>query len=132
LTSSLGYTASSLGNHEFDDGVNDLEAFTSTIQDSYPMLACNLDVSRVPLLQGKIQPYIIRDVGGEKVAIIGYVTPDTKELSDTGDVIFLDEASSLERAVEEVQSQGVNIVIAVGHSGYEKDLEIAKEVLFCP
>ena len=28
LTSSLGYTASSLGNHEFDDGVSDLEDFT--------------------------------------------------------------------------------------------------------
>ena len=38
LTSSLGYDASCLGNHEFDDGVTDLEAFSSAIQDSYPLL----------------------------------------------------------------------------------------------
>ena len=38
LTSSLGYDASCLGNHEFDDGVADLEAFSNAIEDSYPLL----------------------------------------------------------------------------------------------
>ena len=63
LTSSLGYTASSLGNHEFDDGVLDLEAFTNAIENSYPLLACNIDVSRVPKLKGLIKPYILHTVG---------------------------------------------------------------------
>ena len=38
LTSSLGYDASCLGNHEFDDGCADLEAFSNAIEDSYPLL----------------------------------------------------------------------------------------------
>lgn len=128
MTSSLGYTASSLGNHEFDDGLADLEAFTAAIQDSYPLLACNIDTSQVPILAGKIKPYIITTVGRQKIAILGYVTPDTKELSNTGNIIFQDEIQSLQRTVAQVQRKGVNIIIAVGHSGYERDLEIAKEV----
>ena len=42
MTRSLGYTASSLGNHEFDDGVGDLTKFAAEVTDTYPLLACNL------------------------------------------------------------------------------------------
>lgn len=42
MTRSLGYTASSLGNHEFDDGVGDLTKFATEVIGSYPLLACNL------------------------------------------------------------------------------------------
>jgi 2',3'-cyclic-nucleotide 2'-phosphodiesterase (5'-nucleotidase family) len=129
LTTSLGYTASSLGNHEFDDGVADLEAFTDAIQTAYPLLACNVDLSQVSgNLAGKIKSHILVQVGGETVGIIGYVTPDTKELSDTGNVQFFDEITSIRQVVAKLKSQGVKIIIALGHSGYDKDLEIAKEV----
>ena len=37
-----GYTASSLGNHEFDDGVGDLVKFAREVTDTFPVLACNL------------------------------------------------------------------------------------------
>jgi len=128
LTSSLGYDASCLGNHEFDDGVADLEAFSNAIEDSYPLLACNIDVTQEPGLKGKIKPYIIKTVGRQKIAIIGYVTPDTKDLSNTGNVVLKDEILSIRKVVKEVRQKGVNIIIALGHSGYDKDLEIAKRV----
>ena len=128
LTASLGYDASSLGNHEFDDGVNDIEAFSDAIKDSYPMLACNLDMSRVPELQKIIKPYILKEIHGETIAIVGYVTPDTKELSDTGNVEFIDEVTSLRQTVKELKNQNIKIIVALGHSGYTKDLEIAEKV----
>lgn len=128
MTSSLGYTASSLGNHEFDDGVTDLEAFTDAIEDSYPLLACNIDSSRVPALNGKIKPYILHPVGQKRIAIVGYVTPETKELSDTGSVIFQDEITSLRETVADIKRKNIDIIIALGHSGYQKDLEIAEQV----
>ena len=65
---------------------------------------------------------------GRKVGIIGYVTPDTKELSDTGKVVFLDEVESLRKEVARLKRQNVEIMIAVGHSGYDVDLDIAKQV----
>jgi len=42
MTRSLMYDASSLGNHEFDDGVGDLAKFATEVKPVYPLLACNL------------------------------------------------------------------------------------------
>ena len=48
LTSPLGYTASSLGNHELDDGVEDLVAYLRDTRDAYPTLSCNLELEDEP------------------------------------------------------------------------------------
>ena len=131
LTKSLGFTASSLGNHEFDDGDLDLEKFTEIVP--YPMLACNLDLSQQPTLKGLIKASITQDIiyngRTQTVGIIGYVTPDTKDLSNAGkNVVFLDEIPALQTEVQKMRDQGVNIIIGLGHSGYKKDLDIAKHV----
>ena len=63
------------------------------------------------------------------VGIIGYVTPDTKDLSNAGkNVVFLNEIPALQTEVQKMKDQGVNIIIGLGHSGYKKDLEIANHV----
>ena len=62
------------------------------------------------------------------VGIIGYVTPETKDLASTGDVVFVDEVSAIAAEVRDLRRLGVSVVVAVGHSGYEEDLRIAKEV----
>ncbi len=48
LTSYMGYTASSLGNHELDDGVGDLVDYLDATRSAYPTLACNLDTRLEP------------------------------------------------------------------------------------
>jgi 5'-nucleotidase len=62
------------------------------------------------------------------VGLVGYLTPHTKIISNSGDVIFTDEVEALRAEVAALQSQGVNIIIAIGHSGYERDLEVARAV----
>ena len=131
LTQSMGYTASSLGNHEFDDGDSDLEHFIKAVP--YPMLACNINLSKEPLLQSIVKPSITQEVvyKGRRhvIGIIGYVTPDTKELSNAGEgVVFEDEIPALKLEVQKMKRLGISIIIALGHSGYKKDLEIARNV----
>lgn len=41
---------------------------------------------------------------------------------------FLDEITCVRAEARRLQSQGVNIIIALGHSGYEKNQKIAREV----
>ena len=36
-------------------------------------IACNIDVSKEPGLEGKIKPYIIKTIDRRKIAIIGKV-----------------------------------------------------------
>jgi 5'-nucleotidase len=67
----------SLGNHEFDDGVNGLVPFINNA--TFPILASNLNLSSEPdLNRTKLKKSVVFNLGGMKVAVIGYVTPDTK------------------------------------------------------
>lgn len=76
-----------------------------------------------------IQNSVILDVGNHKVGIVGFVTPETKTSSiGTGNVIFLDEIESVRREVKKLKQIGVNIIIGLGHSGYEREKRIAKAV----
>lgn len=49
-------------------------------------------------------------------------------LSNVGQLQFEDEIESIRKEANHLKSQGVNIIIAVGHSGFDKDREIAREV----
>lgn len=51
-----------------------------------------------------------------------------QSLSNPGNVEFKDEVSSITEEAKKLKSQGVNILIGVGHSGYDADLKIANEV----
>jgi 5'-nucleotidase len=67
----------SLGNHEFDDGVDGLVPFINNA--TFPILASNLDLSKETRLDiPNLKKSVVFDLGGVKVAVVGYVTPETK------------------------------------------------------
>lgn len=51
-----------------------------------------------------------------------------KTISNSGAVEFYDEIESLKKETKKLRDSGVNIIIGLGHSGIERDQEIAKEV----
>lgn len=117
----------SLGNHEFDDSVEGLIPFIQNA--SFPIVTSNLDLSKQPdLAATKLKNSTILTVNGVKIGVIGYLTPETKIIARTENVIFLDEVESIRREAKQLKSQGVNILIAVGHSGFEMDKKIGREV----
>lgn len=123
----LAPDAISLGNHEFDDGVNGLIPFIQNA--SYPIVTANLDLSEQPdLAATKLKNSTILMVNGKKIGVIGYLTPETKILSSSEKVIFKDEVESIREEVKKLKEQGVDILIALGHSGFETDKKIAREV----
>lgn len=59
-----------------------------------PVLAANLILDNEPALQGKpiLTPsYIFTMEDGIKIGVIGYLTPETKDLAIPNDVEFVDE-----------------------------------------
>lgn len=118
----------SLGNHEFDNGISGLTPFIENL--TSPVLAANLILDNEPKLQDEpnLKKSIIFDVDGTKIGVIGYLTPETKILAVKNNVEYIDEITALKKEVLTLQSQGIKIIIALGHSGFKKDLEIAKEV----
>ncbi|KOC68565.1 Protein 5NUC [Habropoda laboriosa] len=123
----LAPNATSLGNHEFDDGVNGLIPFIENA--AFPVLTSNMDLSRQPNLAAtKLQKSTVLTVNGVKIGVIGYLTSETKILSQSENVIFLDEVESIRKEAGILKEQGVRILIALGHSGFEVDKKIAREV----
>lgn len=97
---------------------------------SAPVVAANLILDKVPELKNETNLYksIVLTKDNVKIGIIGYLTPTTKELASRNDVEYEDEIPAIRREVKKLKAQNINILIALGHSGFMMDLEIAKQV----
>lgn len=51
-----------------------------------------------------------------------------KFLSQSGNVEYEDEIDAIQREATLLRKKGINILIALGHSGWLKDLEIAEKI----
>lgn len=123
----MGYDALNLGLPELSLGKAFLERMHSQV--SFPYIASNL-------LYGGSRPhwireYIIKDVGGIKVAILGIFDPD-----DLKQVPFLDGERkfetippkvALERLLPEIR-QNVDLVVLLSHLYETQTLELVREV----
>lgn len=122
----LDFDALSLGNHEFDDGLDGLLPFVQQVRS--PILAANLDLSDAPEMRPHVKPSVVLDVNGTRVGIIGYLTPETATLGKPSRARFVDEIPALTAEAERLHRDGVGIIIALGHSGYPMDKLIAAQV----
>lgn len=126
----LGYDAMALGNHEFDNGVEGLiQPFLQNVNCS--VLSANMqpDQTLAAKLSGYYRPYAVLSVGSEKVAVVGYTTVESPFLSMPGPHLkFIDEVEALQIQVDKLETLGYNKIIALGHSGFEVDQQIAKRV----
>ncbi|KFI31340.1 multifunctional 2',3'-cyclic-nucleotide 2'-phosphodiesterase/5'-nucleotidase/3'-nucleotidase [Haematobacter massiliensis] len=122
----LGFEAMAVGNHEFDDGPPELAHFLEQIR--FPMVMANADLSREPLLKGRIAKSVVVEKAGEKIGIIGLTPLDNPELASPGpNIIFTPPADAVQAEVDTLTAAGVNKIIVLSHSGYEVDKQIAAE-----
>ncbi|XP_071552970.1 snake venom 5'-nucleotidase-like [Panulirus ornatus] len=123
----IHHDAMSFGNHEFDDGISGIVPFLENV--TFPVLAANIDDSEEPTFQGKYNKSIVLTRGGRKIAIIGYVTTETLEISNPGMLGITDEAEAVRLEARRLkEEEGVEIVVALGHAGFRRDMAIAQEV----
>lgn len=119
-----GFQAMALGNHEFDKGPAPLGKFLDQV--TFPVLAANIDVSAEPLLAGKVKPSTIIEVNGEKIGVVGAITPDTPNISSPGPTVkWLDPVVSIQREVDRLTIQSIGKIILLSHMGYREDLDLA-------
>ncbi|ANC72888.1 bifunctional metallophosphatase/5'-nucleotidase [Deinococcus radiodurans] len=121
------YQAMAVGNHEFDNGPAALARFAQKA--NFPLLAANLDVSTEPLLKDLVKPYAVLSVGGEKIGVIGAVTPDLPTISSPGpNVKMLELMTSLKNSADQLRAQGINKIVLVSHLGYTVEQQVAATV----
>ncbi|EDV25256.1 uncharacterized protein TRIADDRAFT_57018 [Trichoplax adhaerens] len=124
----LGYSAMALGNHEFDNKVSGLLPFLENT--TFPILSANINASKTPALDSKLSKSTTFTFNGQKVGVIGYITADTTEISNPGpDVIFNSVIAAVQEEATKLAQQGINIIIALGHAGFDMDKAIADKVV---
>ena len=126
LFNHLGYDAWVVGNHEFDWGI---EAFHQALQRStMPVLAANTILegksagefadAKHPL--AKIQPFILKEIAGIKLAIIGITTPGMSfwlPREFTRGIDFQQPIQPVRRAIVRAKSEGADAIVMTGHMG---------------
>lgn len=127
----LGLDAYALGNHEFDEGDERLAELIELAD--FPIVSSNaLPEPASPLwrVRDQILPYVIREVEGGRIGIIGILkvekTKNSSLVSD--DVAFTPEIETAARMVAELEAQGVDKIVLLSHVGYFNDLAIALAV----
>ena len=113
-----GLDASSLGNHEFDYGVERLLEHIDLAD--FPFLATNVIEDSTGELPDWLQPSKVFTVNGIKVGVIGAELESTPELVSAGateGLTFLPEAPRIEAESERLKALGVNVQVVVIHQG---------------
>uniref|UniRef100_A0A3Q0QTQ6 5'-nucleotidase n=1 Tax=Amphilophus citrinellus TaxID=61819 RepID=A0A3Q0QTQ6_AMPCI len=126
----LRYDAMVFGNHEFDNGVEGLmRPFLEQIK--CPILSANIKADHTLNSTFGITylPYKIFTIGAQKVGVVGYTSRETSALSRPGPHLqFLDEVTALQEQVNKLHTLGISKIIALGHSGFTVDQQIARKV----
>jgi len=74
-------------------------------------------------------PFAIKNYGEERVGIVGVTTPDTPVISKPGSsVVFQAVLPAVRRAVRDLEERGIDKIIVLSHIGYDKDIQLAREV----
>lgn len=122
----LGYDAVVPGNHDADWGAQTMA--DNFVKDAkFSLVLANVDLSSETALAGKIPPYVIKTVGGEKIGIFGMITDDILVNSSLRNLKLRDAVQTANDTVADLTKQGVNKIIMLSHRGIEEDrLLIAK------
>jgi 2',3'-cyclic-nucleotide 2'-phosphodiesterase (5'-nucleotidase family) len=145
ILNAMGLQAAAFGNHEFDNGtrtVADLIRSAGTWPGAqFPYLATNLDFSGdsnlassaaaandgadATALKGRIAKYTVIDVGGQKIGVIGAVTPTLPSITTVGGVTVQPSgaqiadidalAALIQPAADALRARGIDKIVLLAH-----------------
>lgn len=149
ILNALGIQASAFGNHEFDQGTNQVRVLIARDREytgtAFPYLSANLDFStdsnlrdlvvadgrEANTIPNSIARSTVITLGGERFGIVGATTPTLRSISSPGDVRVLPPnpqdldalAASIQPSVDALAAQGINKVILLAHM-QQLDIEV--------
>jgi len=120
----MKYDALAIGDDEFNFGREFLEE--NIMKTNLAFLSCNIsDTGRNPAL---FRPYIIKEVGGKKIGIIGVTSLLTMQKASASGLKFIEPKIAVKQAVSELKKNNADIIILLSHLGESEDLNLIKDV----
>ncbi|MBF8961840.1 metallophosphatase [Pontibacter sp. FD36] len=124
LMTQMGYDAATLGNHDFDIGLEGLQKQLPLA--GFPFLTANYDFSNT-ILKGRFQPYKVFEKQGVRVGVFGLGIELNGLVSKNmyGETVYLDPVEKAREMVEVLKEQEkCHLVICLSHLGYSYDTEM--------
>ena len=126
LFNHLKYDAWTVGNHEFDWGIEPFQR--ALVRSTMPVLAANTLCEGKPAGEifdvknpfARIQPYVLKEIGGMKIAIIGVTTPGMPfwfRPEFARGIDFQYPVEPVRRAIAMAKSEGADAIVLTGHMG---------------
>ena len=118
VLNAMHYDVATLGNHEFDNGIEALGAALSASE--VPIVVCNYDFSHLEMGK-RIKPYVIVEKAGRKIGVVGVLCSLKSMVSAeiSARLVEKDMVSSVQETVNAIRSQ-CDMVIALTHIGIEE------------
>jgi len=119
--SAIGYDVGTLGNHEFDNGVEALAAALKFA--NFDLVSANYDVKGT-VLEQRVKRYVVKTVGGIKIGLfglgvspVGLITPDNFK-----GVTYIDPVVAARDVVKKLrEEERCGLVVGMSHLGYYED-----------
>ncbi len=129
MINDLGYDCVTLGNHEFDNGIEDLTERVKTLRPEVKVVCANLDLT--PFELGEyVKPYAIVRKAGLKIGIIGLESDISTNVTKTVSARLqqLDNVEVVNRwAAHLHEAEKCDMIILLSHAGYGADQDIVPQ-----
>ncbi len=112
----MRYDAATLGNHEFDNGLDTLAVALRTAK--FPIVCANYDFTGTAL-EGLVKPYTIVHKGGLKIGIFGLGCNPKGIISDKNfaPAVYLDPYPVAQQTVDALRAEECDIIVCLSHMG---------------
>ena len=112
----MRYDAGTLGNHEFDNGLDTLAAVLKTAK--FPIVCANYDFTGTPVAE-VVRPYTIVRKGQLKIGIFGLGCDPKGIISDKNfqPAVFLAPYPVAQAMADTLHAQGCDLVVCLSHMG---------------
>ncbi|MGB8984718.1 MAG: 5'-nucleotidase C-terminal domain-containing protein [Anaerolineales bacterium] len=114
---SMNYVALTVGNHEFNYGPAVLNKFQSDAE--FPLLSANVTGCR----DYTFQPYVIEEVAGVQVGILGLTPPAVthwERPENIVDCVFGDAMAAANYYVPIMRAEGADVIVVSAHTGLDE------------
>ncbi len=131
LMTKMGYDAATIGNHEFDDGLENLKE--QIPKAGFPYICSNYDFSKT-VLAGKTIDYKIFNKGGIKIGVygLGVELEGLVSPANYGNTVYNDPVETALYYEKFLKERGCDLVIALSHLGYDYKSDKISDMKLAP
>ena len=118
LMNMMGYDAGTIGNHEFDFGLDAMAKMFKNL--NYPIVCSNYDFTGT-VVEGLVKDYVILKRNGMKIGVFG-LSPALSGLVSNDNCVgvkYLDPVKEANRVVDILKKKKCDVIICISHLGWQ-------------